>query len=524
MSSDRDVDPRRAAPSAIGAAPVRPQGSDHGAPSPIGPGKVSRVQGLGPPGPSATSPHAPVGAGPAPPSESNGARGSASLQNGAARTAGTQPDLGNYDSATGKHVLVLRTWDDAAIAARRVELQGRLSRTTEPKAREDLISEYQAIEWVAHERGLALPRDPGEEAAPQAYSGGVPTKFWVPGTAQGMRAMLEREMATSTGYESAREHAQLRIDYSTLPQSGADHDKRLIGQQQLALMDHDAEAFRGAFRTETRHAALSMLDASTTAIDSTLRSYGIASGAFRLGDAAQKVARDPAALDAEVDQWVALSSRMDSNRAAFTAGHGKRDDLAREAQQLRVLQASIAALSSEQLRLTTLVQSEHPQHPGSPRAPAQPDWRAIDARAAQRGSMQSSARNPFEQLPAPTTESPQQRLEFVRGALRARRAQFQAAWIQAERQHPVLAAYRGTKAPDASSLTELTDAGSDEATMRSVVRHVLPKLGNIYRTKAALLGAGGTLDPLQLAPAVELTKQRMFVPQDSTRDQSGHQG
>jgi hypothetical protein len=417
---------------------------------------------------------------------------------------------------------MLRTWDNAAIAARRVELQGRLSSPTDPKARDELLGEYQAIEWVAHERGLALPKDPGEEAAPQAYSGGAPIKFWVPDTAQGMRAMLEREMAAGTGYDAAREHAQLRIDYGTLPRSETDNDKRLIGEQQSALMDRDAAAFRGAFRREARHTALSMLDASTVAIDSTLRSYGIASGAFRLTDAAHKVAREPGALDAEVDQWVALSSRLESNRAAFAAGHGQRDDLSREARQLRDLQDSIAALSSEQLRLTTLVQSEHPQHPGMPQPPSQSDWRALDARSAQRRPMQGSVQNPFEQLSAPATASPDQRLEFVRGALGARRAQFQAAWIQAERQHPVLAAYRGTKTPDASSLTELTDPGTDEATTRSVVHHVLPKLGNIYRAKAALLGSWGTLDPLQLTPAVELTKQRMFVPDGSTRDRVVH--
>jgi hypothetical protein len=108
-----------------------------------------------------------------------------------------RPDLGNYDSPIGKRVLVLRGWDDTAIAARRVELQGRLSRTTEPKARDELLTEYQAIEWVAHERGLSLPRDPGEEAAPQAYAGGKPIKFWIPETAQGMRAMLEREIVSA---------------------------------------------------------------------------------------------------------------------------------------------------------------------------------------------------------------------------------------------------------------------------------------------------------------------------------------
>lgn len=462
--------------------------------------------------------HAPVAAARA----SAPGSGAVSSQAQRAPAGAAPPDLGNYDSPIGKRVLVLRTWDDTAIAARRVELQGRLSRTTDPKARDELLTEYQAIEWVAHERGLALPKDAGEEAAPQAYSGGKPIKYWVPETAQGTRAMLEREMAAGSGYESAREHAQLRIGYGTLPQSETNNDKRLIGDQQIALMDHDAAAFRGAFQIEAKQTALSMLDASTAAIDSALRSYGIASGSFRLTDAAHKVARDPTVLDAEVDKWVALSSRLDDNRAAYAAGHGKREDLAREAKQLRDLQDSIAALAAEQLRLMKLQQAEHPEHPGMPRPAKQPDWRAFEARSAQLRPMQGSApqpQNPFAQRSAPAAEAPEHQLEFVRGALRARQAQFQAAWIQAERQHPVLAAYRGTKSPDASSLADL---GTDEAMTRSIVHHVLPKLGHIYRTKAALLGSWGTLDPLQLAPAVELTKQRMFVAQGSTRNRVVH--
>ena len=42
------------------------------------------------------------------------------------------------------------------------------------------------------------------------------------------------------------------------------------------------------------------------------------------------------------------------------------------------------------------------------------------------------------------------------------------------------------------------------------------------RTKAALIGAWGTLDPLQLAPVVELTRQRMFVAEGSYRDRVVH--
>jgi hypothetical protein len=428
-------------------------------------------------------------------------------------------DLGNYSSEVGKHVLVLRTWDNTVIAARRVELQGRLSRTIDIKARDELLREYEAIEWVARERNLALPKDPGEEAAPQAFLGGAPIKFQVPDNAQAMRAMLEREMASGTGYADAREHAQQRIGHSTTSRSTTDNDKRLIGDQQIELMDHDAAAFRASFQTEAKQTAISMLDASSVAIDAVLRSYGIAGGGFRLTDAARKVAKDPGSLDAEVDRWVALSAHTDGSHAAFAAGHGNRSGLAKETERLRVLQDSIAALANEQLRLTKRGQARHPEHAGMPRPQKQPDWSKFESLAAKNQPLESSAKNPFDQAPKSSTGTPEQQLEFVRGALRARQAQFTAAWIQAEREHPILAAYRAGKPPDASTLTGF---GSDEGITRSVIKQVLPKLGNIYRAKAALQGAWGNLDPLQLAPVVELTKQRMFVAEGSYRDRAVH--
>jgi hypothetical protein len=438
------------------------------------------------------------------------------VQRGPAASA--PPDLGNYDSAIGKHVLVLRGWDKPTIAARRVELQGLLSRTTDAQVRDELLREDAAIEWVARERNLALPKDPGEEAAPPAFLGGKPTRFWVPDSAQGMRAMLEREMAAGTGYGAARAHAQQRIDFATTSRSATDNDKHLIGRQQTALMDHDAAAFRAGFQVEARQTALAMLDASTGAIDAALRSYGIVGGAFRLTDAAHKVAKDPDCLDVEVDTWVALSSRLDDNQAAFAGGHAHRDDLAKTARQLHDLQDNLAALAADQLRLLQQVQAQHPEHAGMPR-PATPDGAKLDTLARQPQPMQGSASNPFDQLPKPPHEAPEQRLAFVQQALQTRRAQFQAAWIEAEHAHPVLAAYRGGKPPDASRLVGM---GSDEATMRSVIQHVLPRLGNIYRTQAALHGAWGTLDPLQLGPVVALAKQRMFVAEGSYRERTVH--
>ena len=323
-------------------------------------------------------------------------------------------------------------------------------------------------------------------------------------------------MAEGASYGAAKDQATMRTGYATMQRSPTDNDKRLIGDQQGQLMDHDAAAFRAEFQVEAKQTALSMLDASSVAVDTVLRSYGIAGGAVRLTDAARKVAANPSSLDTEVEKWLALSQRLDGNQAALTAGHGNREGLAKEAQHLRDLQDNIAALAGEQLRLIKLEQSRHPQHSGMASAPKQPDLRKLESMA---GKQVSSARSPFDQMPKPAASPPEQQLAFVQGALQLRQTEFRTAWINAERAHPVLAAYRAGKQPDTSSLQGI---GSDEGTMRSVIRQVLPKLGNIVRTKAALIGAWGTLDPLQLAPVVELTKQRMFVAEGSYRDRAVH--
>jgi len=495
-----------------------------------GPGKETLVEllGNGPPGPAAQpGPRDDFDSSPGSMIASSGRSSANAPASGKAggsskppdsSPAAAPPDLGNYDSEVGKHVIVLRSWDDKTIAARRVEMQGLLSRTLELKARDKLLREYEAIEWVARERNLALPKDPGEQAAPQAHVGGKPTKFWAPDTAQGGRAMLEREMAEGTGYGAAKDRAAMRIGYATTQHSPTDNDKRQIGDEQGQLMDHDAAAFRAEFRIQAKQTALSMLDASSVAVDTVLQSYGIAGGTHRMTDAARKVAANPDSLDAEVETWLALSQRLDSNQAALAAGHGNREALAKEAQHLRDLQDSIAALSREQQRLIALEQAQHPQHAGMPRPKKQPNLSKLEGFAGKGNNPASDPFELFRRISKPAA-APEQQLAFVQGALKTRQDQFRTAWINAERAHPVLAAYRAGKPPDASTLAGI---GSDEGTTRSVIKQVLPKLGNIVRTKAALLGQGGTLDPLQLAPVVELTKQRMFVAEGSYRDRAVH--
>ena len=94
------------------------------------------------------------------------------------------------------------------------------------------------------------------------------------------------------------------------------------------------------------------------------------------------------------------------------------------------------------------------------------------------------------------------------------RNELAAAWLQAEKLHPILAAYRQDTSLDSVNLWGLAGEGDDA--MRNVLLHVLPTMGNILESQRWL--RSGKLDPLTLAPVVELTRHNMFVPRGSVRD------
>jgi hypothetical protein len=94
------------------------------------------------------------------------------------------------------------------------------------------------------------------------------------------------------------------------------------------------------------------------------------------------------------------------------------------------------------------------------------------------------------------------------------RNELAAAWLQAERLHPILAAYRQDRALERVDLSGIY-IDNDDA-MRNVMLHLLPTMGNIMEAKRWL--GSGKLSPLTLAPVVELTRHNMFVPRGSVRD------
>jgi hypothetical protein len=99
-------------------------------------------------------------------------------------------------------------------------------------------------------------------------------------------------------------------------------------------------------------------------------------------------------------------------------------------------------------------------------------------------------------------------------AYQKEKGQLAALWIQAERLHPVLAAYRTGDPLEKIDLGALDTAGVDDE-MKLLLEHALPKVANI--AKAHALIKSRHISPLALPSVVALTKANMYVPAGSIR-------
>jgi hypothetical protein len=95
--------------------------------------------------------------------------------------------------------------------------------------------------------------------------------------------------------------------------------------------------------------------------------------------------------------------------------------------------------------------------------------------------------------------------------------ELKANWMEAEREHPILAAYRGRESElEKIDLGKLdVSAKQTNQQMKEVLVHVLPKLYD--NGKALWLLKHNGLNPIALPPVVALTRATMFVPEGSIR-------
>src|SRR4051812_44363712 len=235
----------------------------------------------------------------------------------------------------------------------------------------------------------------------------------------------------------------------------------------LWLLEQDAKTFATEFRGQARINAERMMRGSLHAIADVLGSYGLPPVSAAV--AAERILKGSGT---EEEARTVVKRAKDEPGVNADAAVTHRMRLAEWVEHLKKRQANVNDLQKR----TNLAANDFPMDGKGPKAQAHTDLKAELAHA--HGELATS-------------------------------------WIQAERAHPVLAAYRGTtKALEKIDLGTLDTASVDDQ-MKQVLEHILPKIAHIAKANAMI--AAGTISPLALPAVVGLTKANMFIPNGSIR-------
>lgn len=117
----------------------------------------------------------------------------------------------------------------------------------------------------------------------------------------------------------------------------------------------------------------------------------------------------------------------------------------------------------------------------------------------------------------PMQDVPALELAQAKEKLAQAKEKLAAMWLEAERQHPAIAAFRGSETDlEDVKLGALDDSmHGSEPQMTELLEELLPKLADIMKAKGRI--DSGHLKPLTLPPVVALTKAVMFIPEGSLR-------
>lgn len=237
----------------------------------------------------------------------------------------------------------------------------------------------------------------------------------------------------------------------------------------LAVIRADADQFKREFRGQARINAERMLEGSSAAIVQLLHSYGIPVQSAE--NAARRILRGDGVAEQAAEVIHSMRVTADQPGGADGARPTKhRYDLA---------QAAGALKRQQQVVRQAFEASNH-----------------ADMNV-------SVASTPADNV-----------ARTARQTLRKERHTLNAMWIQAERQHPLLASYRGGEPLEKIDLGGL-DSKSVDVEMKTVLEKVLPKVVSI--AKAHHMIKNGQVSPLSLAPVVAMTRANMFVPPGSIR-------
>jgi len=358
----------------------------------------------------------------------------------------------------------LRNLTDEELQTEGSALDSQIATETDPALRDTALQGKREMEWLASERGLD-----------QEGQGEDPDLWTLTTDPIAVRRMIERYIVNH-GIEQTSQDlygASYVFPPEVIP----------IADQQFQLLVAERDAFAATVRETAFDTALKMLNESEAEIGSTLSGYGLFAGKEMLDLAAKTlILKGDDTLDIAVEMVMHLSQQGNSKNANqredFAGAASQREALVTAVRDLKDLQNHVGQLRDQRDTLDT-------SNPPPPARPANDDDPSMLAR---------------EQVAALDIQ------------LKAAQQDLSIRWLEHERAHPILVAFRSREGEpnDVGALL-----GDQDALMRGVLRGVLPKVKNIHRCRG---GLGDDVHPMELPPVVALTKQRLHVAPGSFRD------
>lgn len=406
-----------------------------------------------------------------------------------------------------------RSLSDDRLLAEYKALRRQVATESDPTKHAHLLASYHHIEWLAHERGIQSHEDWSRKIDFALGDRSVPTD------AESMRAYVEQCIV-----DAGRIWGGLQVR-TALAADDVTPEQRALGDQQLEIALAELDALEDAFDAKTMRMAWNLLDESSRQIGDVLRGYGLS---VMVDDLILQLARGDVELDAVAHEV------MTRSKGDIANARGNYESKAEERTRLSTLAAELTAqsehLHSLYVERTSLMEQrqqaqplsfervrEHPSH--HQRQDALRESRVLElippsvlAAQPEFAGMMARANQPITQSTGAGVSDKVVLIDLWLQAVDAdiRRAQisYQTRWLEAEREHPILVAYR-EKPGQTADFGTLTGADNNDELMDAVLSNVLPKLANIAKAQTWL--KSGHLDPKSLPPVVTLARQSLQI-------------
>jgi hypothetical protein len=262
--------------------------------------------------------------------------------------------------------------------------------------------------------------------------------------------------------EGVREHHSFKKAFAQLPEISDSADAR-------RFFEREEETFRTEFKHQAKATALAMLDASQREMERVLSGYGLPPQAALY--AADRISRGAKDADADTEADVVIKRALQTGEVDTHEHQDKRQDLAETVGRLKRQKALFDQLEQEAGRAALDV----PINGSGPKAAAMMKKKA---------------------------------------EAQAERLKLRQMWIEAERSHPILTAYRHGGPVENVDLGTI-DADPVDTEMHAVLAKLLPKLADLLEAKRKISAGERYLSALSIPSVVAMTRTGPTTPRSS---------